>query len=366
MRIWYIALFCLFFICSTSLSVHAVQNTPRNELDTDALMEVLPDSARRWLDSAEISPEITSPTALESLFRQTGEMVREEFNKPVKTLLLLISVILILRLVSDFIPADFQCIISISGIAGTTAVLIPPLLELVTVTNTAVEAVSGFLMTALPIYVSLLVIIGSANVGSTYGTLTLTAANAMLSVFNKLIIPFAHAYLALICTASIVSRDIKHIPDTLYKAIKWTITLSVSLFTGFLSLQTLIAAGTDAVTGKAVKMIASGTVPIVGGAFGDALSIIGASAGTVKSGVGAFGILASIAILLPVCLRMSAWMVVCEAARFTADLYALQELSSFFRSSSMFIKILLAVLFSVGAVSIISAAILLCVRGVYG
>ena len=359
------ALVIILFALLTSLSVNANEASFSNDIDTDVLLEALPEDARKWFHSSEITPEDIDPTALERLLQQASIIIGDELMKPARVLFVMISIILTSRLVSEFVPKTFRHTIQVIGIAGITAILIPPLLEMVALTHSTIQSVNAFLLAAIPVYVSLLIAIGRASVGSTYGTLTLTTANIMLALFSQIILPFSRMYLALSCTSVFISQDVKLVPDSLYKVMKWAITLAVSLFTGFLSLQTLIASGADAVTGKAIKMIASGSVPIVGGAFSDALSVISASTGTVKSGVGAFGILASITILLPVCLRMAVWICVCRAAELTADLYMVRDLSPLLNACSQFIKMLLAVLFSAGSVSVISAAILLCVRGSY-
>ena len=141
--------------------------------------------------------------------------------------------------------------------------------------------------------------------------------------------------------------------------------LAVTVFTGVLSMQTLVSAQSDAVTGKAAKMIASSAIPIVGGAFGDAFSVLGASIGMVKSVVGAFGILGCLAIFLPLCLEAAVWLGVCFLSSLAAELFGLSKLASFLDGCATALRLLLAVVFSIGAVSVVSAAVVLCVRGAY-
>ena len=112
-------------------------------------------------------------------------------------------------------------------------------------------------------------------------------------------------------------------------------------------------------------MIATSAIPIVGGAFGDALSAIASSVSLVKSGVGAFGLLASLAVFLPLCLKAAVWLTVCLLASLTAELFELSGLAAFLDGCMTALKLLLAVVFSVGAVSVVSAAVVLCVRGAY-
>ena len=90
-----------------------------------------------------------------------------------------------------------------------------------------------------------------------------------------------------------------HLISSLYGFAKWLLVLSVTLFSGLLSVQTMLGAQVDAASSKAVKLLASSAIPIVGGAFGDAVAAIQNSVQIVKSGAGAFGILAALCIFAP-------------------------------------------------------------------
>ena len=114
-----------------------------------------------------------------------------------------------------------------------------------------------------------------------------------------------------------------------------------------------------------ISGVGLGFGPIVGGAFGDAFSVLGASIGMIKSGVGAFGILASLAIFLPLCLQAAVWLGVCFLSSLAAELFSLSKLAAFLDGCATALKLLLAVIFSIGAVSVVSAAVVLCVRGAY-
>ena len=78
----------------------------------------------------------------------------------------------------------------------------------------------------------------------------------------------------------------------MYRLGKWALTTLVTLFAAILSVQTAVNAQVDAATGKAAKLALSAGLPIVGGALGDAVTAIQNSVRIVKSGAGAFGMLA--------------------------------------------------------------------------
>ena len=144
---------------------------------------------------------------------------------------------------------------------------------------------------------------------------------------------------------------------------KWALVLAVTLFSGVLSVQTVRNAQVDAASGQAVKFLASSAVPIVGGAFGDAVAAIQNSVEIVKSGVGAFGILAALCIFVPTMLQGALWMGVCLLGQVAAGLFDTPRLGSLFGACASVAKMVLAVLVSVCAVAVVCAALVLCVKG---
>ena len=162
-------------------------------------------------------------------------------------------------------------------------------------------------------------------------------------------------FLAFSVASAVTSFDLKRLTDALYKAIKWALVLAVTVYTGVLSVQTIVA--------NSAEM--AGAIPIVGSAFSDAFSVIVSGAALVKNGVGAFGLLASLAIFLPLCIKAAAWLLICFCAGLTAEVLGLKPLASFLNGCAAALRLLIAAVCSVGAVAVVSAAVVLCVRGAY-
>ncbi len=137
----------------------------------------------------------------------------------------------------------------------------------------------------------------------------------------------------------------------------------MTVFSRVLSVQTFLNAQVDAAASKAVKLVTSAAVPIVGGAIGDAAAAIYNSVNLVKSGAGAFGILAVLCIFLPTAIEAALWSLVCSAGQLTADLLEAPKLSALLKMCGGAAKMILAVLAATCAASVASAAIVLCVKG---
>ena len=335
-------------------------------VDADALLRALPEETAKYLRSAGISPDMEAVSGLEALFRGLAEDLQAELTGPQKTLWALLAAVLLTRLLLSLAPQALNDAAGLCGTLCTAVLLFPPILELFRQTADTTQVLGGFLAAAVPVYTGLILLSGAAAAGSTYGALTLAAANGITALSGQVFLPLLRVFLALTTVSAATAHSLERFTDKLYRCLKWVLTLAVSLFAGILSLQTLLSAQADKVTGKAVRMVASSAIPIVGGAFGDALSVLSAGVGTVKSGTGAFGILAALMILLPLGVKICIWIFTCEAVGLAAELLSLRGVGTLVNGCSTVLKMLLALLFSAGMAAVITAAVLLCVRGAYG
>lgn len=359
-------LFLLLFITLCVLPVNASEAEIYDQVDADALLRALPEETRDLLQRAKISPEMTEAGSLETLLNELSSGIREEITKPAKNLLMLLAVSIFTRMLVELAPKSLLHTAELCGTLCAGVLLLPVILDLLGQTADTTRVLGGFLAAAVPVYTGLLLLSGSTAAGTTYGALTLAAANGITALSGQVFVPLLRAFLALTTVSSATAHGLERFTEKLYKCVKWVLTLTVSVFTGILSLQTLLSARADAVTGKAVKMVASSAIPIIGGAFSDALAVLSTGVGTVKSGTGAFGILAALLILLPLGVRICIWMMICEVTSFTAEIISLRSVGSFMNGCSTALKMLLALLFSAGMAAVITAAVLLCVRGAYG
>lgn len=170
-------------------------------------------------------------------------------------------------------------------------------------------------------------------------------------------------FLALAITSAFSQTKFDKLTEKLYSFTKWILLLLVTLFSGVLSIQTLLNMQADSATSKAAKLIASSAIPIVGGAFGDALAAIKSSMQVVKSGVGAFGILASLCIFLPVITETVFWVAVCGVGEIAAELFDASRIGKFMSTCTSVGKMILAVVISTAAVSVVCAAVVLFLKG---
>lgn len=299
----------------------------------------------------------------ESLFSILSILLREKLSAPVKALAALAAVVILCKLGNSFVPSEIGEVTAFAGAMACAAVVVMPLLKLMGTARRAIESASVFLLASVPVYGALMTASGSAAAGTSYSFLTLAAGNAIPILSSSVIFPLLHVFLALTLISSVSQVKFDRLAGSLYGFGKWLLVLLVTLFSGVLSIQTALNAQVDAATNKAAKLIASSAIPIVGSAFGDAVAAIQNSVHIVKSGVGAFGILAALCIFAPPAVEAVLWIMVCSAGQIAGDLFEMPKISSFLGMCASAARMLLAVIAATCAVAVVSAAIVLYVKG---
>ena len=134
-------------------------------------------------------------------------------------------------------------------------------------------------------------------------------------------------------------------------------------FTSLLALQSIISTAADGAGTKAAKFVVSSFVPVVGGALSDALTTVQGCIKLLKSGVGAFGLLAAAFIFLPVILQCCLWILSLNLCAGFGDIFALKEISGLLRACCRVLETMLAIIFCCMTIMIVSTVLVLVIGG---
>lgn len=325
------------------------------------LYDSLDQGTQDLLSQAGVEDGMWGASEGEDLFQVISQMLREKLTAPLKGVAALLAVVILCRLAGCFEEGSGAALLA--GTLACASVLTAPLLELIRAAEEVIDSACVFLGASVPVYSALLVASGNTAVSGSYSFLTLAASGLITGVSKALLMPLLHAFLMLSLASSLCGMKFDRLLTSLYSFSKWMLVFAVTLFSGILSVQTVLNAQVDAASGKTVKLIASSAIPIVGGAFGDAVGAIQSSLQIVKSGVGAFGVLAALCIFVPTILQAVLWMGVCLLGQTAAELFDTPKLSALFGACSSVAKLVLAVLVSVCAAVVVSTALVLFVKG---
>lgn len=356
---------CLLFLPAPTARAQGAEEAELYEKSgAPGLYDSLDGETRDLLSQAGVEEgQIGSDLGLNGLFGALSRLVRDEIAAPLKAAASLLAVILLCRLAACLEEARLGKAAALVGALACAGIVAAPLAELIAGVQTAAQAASAFLVASVPVYAGLLAASGSAVTGSSYSLLTLAAGNAIPLLVSGLVLPLLSLFLALTLVSSVSGAGLDRLAKSLYGFAKWALVLAVTVFSGFLSIQTALNAQVDAATSKAAKLAVSSAIPIVGSAFGDAIAAIQNSVHAVKSGVGAFGILAALYIFAPAAIRTALWVGVCTAGQIAGELFQAPKLGAFLGSCAGVARMLLAVLASICTVSVVSAAVVLFARG---
>lgn len=291
----------------------------------------------------------------EAIFDTLSGLVRDKLAGPLKALAAVVAVSLLCRLCGSLEDGEAD-LPQLVAAAACGLVMAGPVLGLLSACQRVAESAAAFLGAAVPVYAGLLAATGSAAAGGGYSVLAMLAGEAIPVLSAGFLLPLLRISLAFSLTAAVSGPGLGRLSGSLYALGKWALVMAVTLYAGVLSVQTALNAQVDAAASKAAKLALSTGVPIVGGALGDAVAAIQNSVRIVKSGVGAFGILAAICIFAPGFVECLLWSGVCLLGQIAGDLLEAPKLSGLMGAFSGAVKMILAMMAGICAVCVATAA----------
>ena len=152
----------------------------------------------------------------------------------------------------------------------------------------------------------------------------------------------------------------------IHKAAAWVLGLLMSVFLGFLTVQSLVSASADRVGTKAAKYVISGAVPVVGGAVSDAYTALLGSMGVLRSGVGMIGIAALLSLVLPGILELLTARLCTAFGAAAAELFAVPRLTRLLKNLECVLALGFSTAVSFTVMFLVSTAMLLLITGTNG
>ena len=118
--------------------------------------------------------------------------------------------------------------------------------------------------------------------------------------------------------------------------------MALYVFTGYMTITGVISGTVDQTALKATKLTISGMVPVVGGILSDASETILISAGTVKNGVGIYGVTALIAIVIVPFLKIGVQYLMLKITASVCSTFGPKRITSLISDVSAAMGLLLA------------------------
>lgn len=360
-------------MCLFSSNVFATDDIYSRQYEasgTSGLYSQLPDDAQNIFDGLDISTDEmnwTDTLTVKNVFSMIGDILSGKGAKPLASLCGMLCIILLASFLSGLAPnqkPDAAMMISYVSTISISAVLLLPLIGTIQTAVAAIKGCSVFMLSFVPVYAGILLSQGNAAVSAGFSGVMLTVCELITQASSFLILPLVGMHLA-VSLASAVSPSLNtaSLGDLLKKTATWGMSLAMTVLLSILGIQTVIGTATDTAAIKTAKFVASSSIPVVGAAVSEAMTTVKSCLSVLSSSVAVYGVVAVAACLLPVILELVLWRVCILMVQSAADIFGETKSSSLLKAVDTSISFLIAIIFSVFILFVISLTLVVMLGG---
>lgn len=237
--------------------------------------------------------------------------------------------------------------------------------DVVIYVKNTIERLVDYTYILIPILMTLMISTGNITAVSTIEPIILLA----ITFIGKIIVNFLIPILLIGTVLSIISNispqiSIDKISKYFKSSIVWVLGFILTIFTGILSLQSVLTKGVDEITVKATKNIVSTAVPVVGKVLSDTTETVLGCAVILKNSIGIIGIIVIIGICIVPLLKILLFMIGYYITGGLCEIVADEKIVKVITQMGDTFKILLGMLLAVMAMLIIGSTIIVKVTSV--
>ncbi len=336
------------------------------------LTEYLPEETTDALEDAGImsaSEEYMANIDIAGVLDSVMKTAAKESNTPLKAGLSVIAAILLTAMLGGLKDSLAEgktaqaAHIAVSVFAAMT--ILSPLLAYFNDVIKTIESANSFERGFIPVFAAVLAASGQTLTAAGSASAILAVSEIASGVLCGTVVPFVRILTA-VSGVSAVAPDLNTDSAAAFaeKCVKWLLGILATVLVASLTISGMVTAAADTVAGKTVKFVVSGSVPIIGGAVGDALASVKSCISLLKTSVGAFGIIACGFIFLPVIIRGILWRLVLELCSVVSELFSAGAVSKLMKSLSGAVGMLISIcILMVLLLTVSAAAVLIAGKG---
>ena len=352
---------------SESLNFEEIYKEQFKLSGADKLKKELPKEIEKDLDSIgvkDLDYKNISKLDIKRIYNFISEKFKSKVPSLIKSILTILSMIIIC---SIFLSAklstdkkkiekvlDFVCLLSIC------VVIIKPIVGIILKTANIMTIMSKFTISYIPIMTGIMYASGQSLLGSSYSTVMILFSEFIMQISSKVLIPILNIFLAILIASSMPSKcSFSNVCSFFSKTVKWIIGISMVVFVGILTIQSVITSAADNIGTKTLKFMLSGSVPVIGKTLGDALLIINGSIKLLKSGVGAFFLLVVGIIFIPVILDCLTFKIVNAISLNLSETFGIESACKLIKNTTEVLNLLLIIILCCLIVLIVSTSLVI-------
>ena len=282
------------------------------------LTEALPPEAQELLDGLEEENAADGGfgAGLARLWEKGCESFLDILRQSLRGVVLLLGAVLVCGVAEDCLQAAGSEVnyVSMAGALVVTALTAGSVRGLMTLGMETIEQLDVFSKALLPTLAAAVAASGGIVSAGVKQVATAFFAELLITLIRNVFMPLVYVCAA----AAAAGHGLGRIGKGVSKAVTWVLTGALILFTGYLAVSGALSGSSDALTAQLTKNAISTAVPVVGGIISDAAGSVLAGALVLKNAVGAFGMLAVLAICLLPFLRLAVQYLLYKLTAFLA------------------------------------------------
>lgn len=302
----------------------------------------------------------------EMVFEYTWENFKTSLSKPFK-MLVTILIVVVLSTFSEGIcdiskKTGMTRVYNILCVIACIGAIIYYIKDSLYQATQTIEDSGVFMMSYIPVFSGIIATGGGVTTATTYQLIVVFATEMFVSLSSEIIMPL----LSLCLSAGIVeavnpSVSLSGIVKGISKAVKIIMGLSLTIFSGLITVQSLVGTSTDSVALRTGKFVVSNLVPVVGNAVSDAYSTVKGSISILRNATGTFGVIAIFVIVIPPIMSVFSTTLCIYIGEIFADIFSVKPISSFLKTAYNTMSVCLSVMICFAMMFIISTTIVMMV-----
>ncbi len=351
---------------SLTVSAQTAQEMYDEQLASSGAQELfdsLPEDTRRMLSKLGIDAlelETWASLDVQTTLSSLADMVSAEAQAPFETALTAIGVMLMLGFFAAIgaNEGDHAAVFRVVAMLAVIVPLLAPLWRTMERVSAAADSASVFSLSFAPVYAAVITAEGHAAGAVSFQTVMLAASEVIAFLIRTAIVPLAAMAFAMSVGGSLHRElPLGEAGSFVNRTAVWILGISLTIFVGMLSLQTVLSATADSVTGRMMRFSVAGFVPIVGGSLSEALYTVRGCLSALKGSVGGFGILVTTLTVLPPLIECVMWNILLILTGSAANMFSLRECAAVCDAAKQFVKLMIAVLASFALLMIIAVTV---------
>ena len=294
------------------------------------------------------------------------DILQEKVFAPLRLFVSIIAVIILTSLAEStggtVKNKELARIFELICVLASVAVLSVPVCKCIDIISDALTDGAEFMIGFVPVFSGVAAAGGHITSASGYSVAVLGFSDLAIGISSDFFMPLLSMCISIaIVDACCDAIELGGILNAVKKIVTWGLGLIMTVFTGLLSIQSIVGASADSLAAKAAKYVISNSIPIVGSAASDAYSTVKGSIMLLKNGIGGIGIAALAVMLLPSLIHAFTYKISFSALGAISEIFGTKKLVKLFKNINAVLSAALGILICFMLMFIVSTGIVMTI-----